>query len=125
MRGTDLTGGVQPRARRAGTGQASVELLLAVPLVLLVGLALWQLALAGQTLWLCANAARVGARAEAVGEDAERAARTALPDGLEQGLRVRAGDSGEVEVSVRLPFVVRDWQTPIPIAASARLEPAS
>jgi hypothetical protein len=124
MRGTDLTSGGPAGTWRAA-GQASVELLLAVPLVLLLGLALWQLALAGQTLWLCANAARVGARAEAVGEDAERAARTALPNGLERGLRVRSDDSGEVEVSVRLPFVVRDWQTPIPIAASAGLEPAS
>jgi hypothetical protein len=90
-----------------------------------VGLALWQLALAGQTLWLCANAARVGARAEAVGEDAERAARTALPEGLERGMSVRAAESGEVEVTVQLPFVVRDWQTPIPVAATARLEATS
>jgi hypothetical protein len=99
--------------------------MLAVPLVLLVGLAIWQLVIAGHTLWLCANAARVGARAEAVGEDAERAVRTALPEGLERGMRVRAGESGEVEVRVQLPFVVRDWRTPVPIAASARLEAAS
>ena len=122
MRGGEFNGtGGRPCARRSN-GQASVELMLAVPLVLLVGLAIWQSVLAGQTLWLCANAARVGARAEAVGEDAERAARSALPDGLERGMEVHAAESGEVEVSVNLPFVVRDWQTPIPIAASARLD---
>ncbi|MEX2253090.1 MAG: TadE/TadG family type IV pilus assembly protein, partial [Thermoleophilaceae bacterium] len=65
--------------RRCGgtseTGQASVELLGAIPAVLLVGALVWQLALAGHALWLCANAARAGARAEAVGRSGKWAAR--------------------------------------------------
>ena len=97
----------------------------AVPLVLLVGIAVWQLALAGHTLWMCATAARVAARAEAVGQDADRAARSALPDGLERGMVVRSESSGEVEVTLRLPFVLHRWQTPVPVSASARLEAAS
>src|SRR4051794_41643366 len=47
--------------------QASVELLGTVPAVLLVAALVWQLALAGQAVWLCANAARAAARAQAGG----------------------------------------------------------
>ena len=74
---------------RQEDGQASVEMVATLPAVLLVGLLVWQLALAGHAAWACANAARVAARAAAVDRDAERAARSALPRRLEQGLRVR------------------------------------
>ena len=74
-----------PRCER---GQASVELVAIVPFVLLVGAVVWQLALAGHAAWAGANAARVAARAEAVGRDGERAARSALPSYLERGLTV-------------------------------------
>ena len=100
-------------------------MLAAVPLVILVGIALWQIVLAGHTLWACGNAARVAARADAVGLDAERAARSALPDGLERGMEVSTGDAGEVRVQVQVPFVLDRWQTPIPVAASAYLQPGS
>ena len=64
-------------------GQASVELVAALPLVLLAGLLAWQLALAGHTAWECAHAARAAARADAVGRSAEAAARSAVPRSLE------------------------------------------
>jgi hypothetical protein len=51
------------RTLRGNSGQASVEMVAALPFVLLVGLVAWQLALAGHTAWLTANAARVAARA--------------------------------------------------------------
>jgi hypothetical protein len=88
------------------SNQASVEIMGVLPLVLLVGIALWQLALAGHTLWMTANAARAAAWAEALGRDAERAARSALPDGLERGMLVRRADAGTLGVRVRVPFVV-------------------
>ena len=101
-------------------------MLAALPFVLLVGIALWQLVLAGHTMWMCAGAARVAARAEAVGEeDVDRAARSALPEGLESGMEVERSGGGAVEVSVRVPFLLHQWQTPIPVAASAHLEPGS
>jgi pilus assembly protein CpaE len=113
-------------ARTSQSGQASVEMVAVVPFVLLVGLVLWQLVLAGHTLWMAGNAARVAARAEAVGSDAERAARTALPDALERGMQVsEAGSSAGVEVRLQVPFVLPRWQTPIPVAASANLEPGA
>jgi pilus assembly protein CpaE len=101
-------------------GQASVELLGALPAVLLVVLAAWQLILAGQASWLAGNAARVGARADAVGADPEAAARSALPSYLRRGLRVSQRD-GAVTVRVRLPIVTRAWGSPLRIGATAGL----
>ncbi len=101
-------------------GQASVELVAAVPLVVVVGLALWQAVLAGHALWMCANAARVAARADLVGKDPLRAARSALPRTLERGLKVRRSGS-RVRVAVRVPLVVRPSRSPVTVAASATL----
>jgi hypothetical protein len=102
-------------------GQASVELVAAVPLVLLVGLVAWQFALAGHTLSLCANAARVAARAEAVGRDPRAAARSALPRGLERGLEVVRRKEGGVRVSVQAPLLLAASGMAARIGASASL----
>lgn len=95
-------------AHRAQQGQASVELVALLPLVVLVGALLWQAVVAGQALWLSGAAARAAARAAAVGGDAEAAARGALPPRLERGVRVRAaaGSGGGVRVAVRIPSVL-------------------
>ena len=105
-------------------GQASVELLGAVPAVLLIGLLAWQLALAGQAAWLCANAARAAARAEAVGRDGPAAARSALPESMERGLEVKSTAAGAVRVRLRVPLLLRAWQSPVSVAATARLTEA-
>ena len=55
------------RARRGQTGQASVETVALLPLVVVVGALLWQAVVAGQALWLSGAAARAAARAAAVG----------------------------------------------------------
>jgi hypothetical protein len=93
------------RAGRGQTGQAAVETVALLPLVVLVGVLLWQAAVAGQALWLSAAAARAAARASAVGADAEVAAKGALPPRLEVGVRVRAAGDG-VGVAVRVPSVL-------------------
>jgi hypothetical protein len=105
---------------QSADGQASVELLGALPVLLVVALAGWQLILAGQTSWLAANAARVGARAAAVGADPHAAARSALPAYLRHGLRVSPRDES-VTVRVRLPIVMREWGSPLRIGATAGL----
>ena len=87
-------------------GQATVELVALLPLVVLLGALLWQAVVAGQALWLSGAAARAAARAAAVGGDAEAAARGALPRRLEEGLRVRAAGDGGVRVAVRVPSVL-------------------
>jgi hypothetical protein len=102
-------------------GQASAEMVAVLPLVVLVGAVAWQLALAGQATWLCANAARVAARAEAVGGDGESAARSALPASHERGLRVERAGGGAVRVRVRVPLILRHWRSPVSVTASAAL----
>jgi hypothetical protein len=102
------------------SGQASVETVALVPLVLLAAALAWQLVLTGHTLWLCANAARAAARADLVGDSPVRAARSALPRSLERDLRVKRVDGG-VRVELRLPLVLRSWRSPVEITAAASL----
>jgi TadE-like protein len=84
-------------------GQATVELVALLPLVVLAAAVLLQVALAGHAAWSAAQAARAGARAVAVGGDPRAAARAALPASLARGLRVVRGRDGEVRVTVRVP----------------------
>jgi type II secretory pathway component PulK len=102
-------------------GQASVELVAVLPVVMLVGAVVWQLALAGQTAWLTANAARVAARAEAVGDSARRAARSALPRSLERNIEVKRLRRGRVSVSVGVPWILIGRPMPIRVAAISSL----
>jgi len=112
--------GLLGRAARSQQGQASVELVAALPFVLLVGALVWQCALAGHTAWLAAHAARAGARAEIVDGDVRAAVRSALPGGLEHGLDVERAD-GRVRVSVELPLLLHRWRLPVAIGAAASL----
>lgn len=89
----------------SASGQASVELIAIVPLAALVVAVLWQAMLAGQAVWSSAGAARAAARAQAVGDDALKAARGAVPGSLRRGVRVRVIDDG-VRVAVRVPLVL-------------------
>jgi hypothetical protein len=102
-------------------GQASVETVAVVPLVLLAALVAWQVVLTGHTLWLCAGAARAAARAESVGLSPERAARSALPKSLERGLRVDREASGGVRVRLRVPILLNAWKSPVQVAAASSL----
>lgn len=106
---------------RSDSGQASVEAVAVVPLILLAAAVAWQLVLTGHTLWLCANAARAAARAEVVGRSPERAARSALPRSLERELSVKRLDGGGVRVSLRMPLLARAWRSPVQISAAASL----
>ncbi|HEX2070659.1 MAG TPA: hypothetical protein VHF90_03305 [Thermoleophilaceae bacterium] len=112
--------GLASRLQRSQQGQASVELVAALPFVLLVGAVVWQCALTGHTAWLAAHAARAGARAELVDGDVRGAVRSALPDGLEHGLGVER-DDGVVRVSVELPLLLHRWRLPVAVGATASL----
>jgi pilus assembly protein CpaE len=103
-------------------GQATVEFLGVVPAAVVALLVVWQLALAGQALWLAANAARVAARAQLVGGDPREAARSALPHGLEQGLEVERTRSGATNVRMAVPSVHEGWAGPLMVQATASLE---
>jgi hypothetical protein len=93
-------------ARTGERGQATVELVGVLPLLAVLGFAVWQAAVAGQALWMAGAAARAAARAEALGVDPAPAARGVLPPRLEDGLRVRVRDGGGVLVTLRIPAVV-------------------
>jgi hypothetical protein len=97
----------------AERGQATVEVVALLPLLVMVALLLWQAAVAGQAIWLSASAARAAARAAAVGGDPASAARATLPPRLEHGLRVRPDRDGDgerrgggVAVTLRIPAVL-------------------
>jgi pilus assembly protein CpaE len=67
------------RFHRDESGQASVELIALLPALGAVVALAWQAIIAGETWWLASVAAREGARAQALGGDARRAATAALP----------------------------------------------
>src|SRR5688500_14463039 len=87
-------------------GQAAVELLAALPALVVAGLIAFQLLATGYALSLADGAAEAGALARATGRDPEDAAREALPGW--------AGD--RVEVSARGGEVEVELQPPSPIA---------
>ena len=109
-----------PRTR-SESGQAAIETVAAVPLVLLAAAVAWQLALTGHTLWLCAHAARAAARAELLGESPERAGDRWLPWGPRSHLSVRRVGTGGVRVKLRVPLLVRAWRSPVEVAAVSSL----
>jgi pilus assembly protein CpaE len=109
------------RTGRRQDGQASVELVAVLPFVILAGAIAWQLALTGHAAWMSANAARVAARAHAVGRDSGAAARSALPGYLRRGLRVHELRGGGVRVRVRVPLLLPRWGAPIGVGATSSL----
>jgi hypothetical protein len=90
---------------RSERGQAAVELVAVLPVVVALLAGLWQLAVLGHASWAAAGAARSAARAEALGLEPRAAARSVLPAPLERGLRV-ARSGGAVEVRVRVPSLL-------------------
>jgi hypothetical protein len=81
-------------------GTASVELIAAIPFLLLAVLVAAQLAAVGGALWSAGIAARAGARASLVGGDGAGAARRALPVPLRAGARVSEADGVSVQVTI-------------------------
>jgi hypothetical protein len=108
-------------ATRREEGQAAVELVAALPALLLVLLVALQLAVVGYGLWTSANAARAGARASYVGGEAREAARSAVPAALRRGSRVREGQRA-LRVSLEVPSLLPGAGR-FPIEARAGLDP--
>ena len=103
-------------------GQAAVELVAILPIIVLVIGSVWQLAVAGQAMWLVGSAARAEARAHAVGLDPGAAARSVLPARLEQGMRVSVTKDGSVTVAVAIPAVIGPSRLGT-VDSKARFEP--
>jgi len=96
---------VTPRSDQ--NGQAAVELVAVLPVLVALLAGVWQVALLGHASWSAGAAARAAARARAVGLDPRAAARAHLPGEFERGLRVRQAErGGRVTVTVRVPSVI-------------------
>jgi hypothetical protein len=89
-------------ADRAQSGQASVELVAGLPVLLLAGLVALQLLAAGYTLTLADGAAEAGAVALAAGQPAREAVLAALPGWAHDRVRVDVR-GGRVSVVLRPP----------------------
>ncbi len=93
----------RPGARwRGARGQASVELVAVLPVLVLAALGILQLLAAGASVELAHHAAEAGAVAALEGGDPARAARAALPGWSRHGVEVAVHGS-RVRVRVRPP----------------------
>jgi len=95
------------RPPRGAHGQAGVEFVALLPLMLIGFAGCWQAVLAAHTGWSASAAARAAARAHAVGAGELAAARAALPDSLDHRVAVEAEDGkSRVTVRIEIPAVV-------------------
>jgi hypothetical protein len=107
--------------QRGERGQASLELLGLLPLLLAVALAAAQLLSVGYSSVLAGNAAEAGALALAGGADPRAGARDALPGWSRARARVTVS-GGEVQVELRPPTLLQALARQLEVSASARVE---
>lgn len=107
--------------RRGERGQASVEFVALLPLMVLVAAALVQAALGGWAVWSAGGAARAAARAHAIGRPPLPAARAAVAVSLRPGLTVRL-DGDAVRIRLRVPGLVAGL-SPGTVGARSRFVP--
>jgi hypothetical protein len=112
-------------ARRAGSGrsgQATVELIGALPAILLTGLIVFQLLALGYSKVLAGNAAEAAAISVASGGEARGAARAATPGWAQARMTVQSRD-GRVRVRMRPPSPLRAVARVLEVEASAAVRP--
>lgn len=107
----------------AERGQATVELIAALPALLLAALVALQLLATGYALTLADGAAEAGALALASGGSAASAAREALPGWAEDDVSVSV-EGGEVSVRLRPPSPVGAIAERLTVSSSAAARPA-
>jgi hypothetical protein len=105
-------------------GQAAVELVAALPALLLAALVALQLLLAGYATTLADGAAEAGALALASGAPAAEAVRRALPGWAEDDVRVSVR-GGTVSVRLAPPSPLPALAERLAIVATASARPAS
>lgn len=102
-------------------GQALVELLAGLPLLIALGLALLQVLATGYAAVLAGSAAEAGALALAGGGDARAAAERALPDWSRKRIAVEVGEE-VVRVRLRPPSPVDAIAERLEVTGTAALE---
>ena len=105
------------------SGQASVELIAALPALLIAALVALQLLAAGYALTLADGAAEAGALALAGGGSAPDAARAALPGWAEDDVAVTV-EGGRVTVRLRPPSPFRALAGRLEVTSAASARPA-
>ncbi|MSO42072.1 MAG: hypothetical protein EXQ70_09320 [Solirubrobacterales bacterium] len=105
-------------------GQATVELLAALPAVLLAGLVCLQLLAAGYALTLADGAAEAGALARAAGRPAADAVEGALPGWARERSRVSVS-GGRVGVEIRTPSPLEALADRLTVSSEAWARPES
>jgi hypothetical protein len=100
-----------------------VELVAAIPVLLLAGILSLQLLAAGYALTLADGAAEAGALALAAGQPAEDAARGALPGWANEDVDVTVR-GGEVSVRLRPPSPLPALADRLAVTSSAFARPA-
>jgi hypothetical protein len=100
------------------SGQASVELVAAIPALLLAALVAFQLLAAGYAQTLADGAAEAGALALAAGHPASEAARDALPGWASGDARVTVA-GGRVTVRLRPPSLSAAIADRLAVSATA------
>ena len=108
-------------ARARERGQASVEILGLLPVIVAVGFAVLQLLAVGYAGVLAASAAEAGALALAAGADARAGAKEALPGWSQARARI-AVRGGEVEVRLRPPSALDALADRLEVTAEAAVE---
>jgi len=123
MSGTAPSGRRSSRANDAGSaGQAAVELVALLPLLVAVALGILQALAAGVAIELAGHAAQSGAVAIAEGRDGESAARTALPGWARSRLRVEVRGT-RVQVQVTPPSLLPGVASRLAASATANAGP--
>jgi hypothetical protein len=111
------------QVRQGERGQATVELVAALPSLLLAALVALQLLAVGYALTLADGAAEAGALALASGGSAADAAREALPGWAKEDVSVEV-HGGEVSVRLRPPSPFAAVADRLAVTSSASARPA-
>jgi hypothetical protein len=110
------------RIRDGQQGQASIELIAGVPVLLMAGAIALQLLLAGYSLSLADGASEAGAAAAAAGKDPKEASHNALPSWALGRSRVEVS-GGRVEVRIAPPAAVPAVSRLLAVESSAWARP--
>lgn len=102
-------------------GQATIETVALVPLLLVVGLGAMQLLAVGYASVLTGNAAEAGALAVAGGGDPRAAAQRALPGWSKARTRIEVR-GGRVELRLRPPALLDALSERLEVRAAAEVE---
>ncbi|HET6830476.1 MAG TPA: hypothetical protein VFH44_03900 [Solirubrobacterales bacterium] len=110
--------------RARSSGQAQLELIVGIPLLLLAAVVALQLFAVGYAQSLADGAAEAGAIAAADGRDPEAAARAGLPGWAERRVEV-AVDDGEIEVELDPPALLPGLAGRLDVSSRAYARPES